>query len=62
MIDIKDLDSFEVDRTKSVLKSVVVWGHKGSVISPLFYIQKPKHLTEEEFNYIMDKVEINIVK
>ena len=59
--------SFSFDRNKSRLfgiKSGIIWGYfkdKNSV-SPILYISKPKHISQEEFDELLDSIEINFVK
>ena len=51
---------FYIDRTKSIRKSVIIYKVQGSVHSPIMYISKPKWRTDEEFNDILDRMEIMI--
>ena len=49
-----------IDKSKSFRKSVILFQMKGNVASPLLYINKPKHINEEEFNKILDRIQIYI--
>lgn len=60
-----DIKAFEFDKNKDHkygLKSAIIWGYAKSVnsCSPLLYISKPKALTEEEFNDLLDRLNIYI--
>ena len=59
--------SIEFDRNrKKVLgiKSAVLWAHSkdnnGSY--PLLYISKPKHISQEDYDFMLDRLDINIRK
>jgi len=59
------IKSFEFDRNRSGIrdiKSGIVWGHsKGSgSIFPMLYISKPKHISQEDFEILLDKIDITI--
>lgn len=63
MAILDEIKSFEYDRNKERIfgiKSAIVWGHYKSGSSPLFYITKPKHISQEDFDYILDRLEITI--
>lgn len=51
---------YYIDRSKSVRKSVIIYQIKESVHSPVMYLSKPKWITEDEFNDLMDRMEILI--
>jgi hypothetical protein len=58
---------FEFDRNKNKIfgiKSGIIWGHSRKInsISPLVYISKPKHVSQEEFDEILEKIRISFVK
>lgn len=42
------------------VKSPIIWGHWGSVIAPLAYIQKPKWLDEDDFKKVVEALELNL--
>lgn len=52
--------SYYIDRSKSIRKSVIIYEIKGSVHSPIMYIQKPKWRTEKEFEEYLDRMQIMI--
>lgn len=61
-----EIKSFEFDRNRNKIfgiKSGIVWGHSKNSNSsfPLLYISKPKHITEEQFNKLLDSIEINFI-
>ena len=61
-----EIKSVEFDRNRNKIfgiKSGIVWGHSKDKNSsfPLLYISKPKHITEEQFNELLDSIEINFI-
>jgi len=44
------------------LKSAIIWGHSKYTNSciPLLYISKPKHISQEDFEYLLNNLIINI--
>lgn len=36
------------------VKSPIIWGHKGSIITPLLYLTKPKSVSVEDWNEFLD--------
>lgn len=61
------IESFEFDKNENKIfgiKSAILWGHSKNSNStfPLVYISKPKHVSEEDFKLILDKLDINILK
>jgi len=61
-----EIKSVEFDRNRNKIfgiKSGIVWGHSknSNSIFPLLYISKPKHITEEQFNELLDSIEINFI-
>ncbi len=64
---LESIRSFEFDKNRTKvfgIKSAIVWGHsaKTNSIFPMLYISKPKHITQEDFELILDKLDINILK
>lgn len=51
---------FYIDRSKSIRKSVIIYHINGSVHSPVVYLSKPKWITDEEFNDLLDRMQIMI--
>ena len=51
---------FYIDRSKSIRKSIIIYQIKGSVHSPVVYLSKPKWITDEEFNDLLDRMQIMI--
>ena len=61
-----EIKSVEFDRNRNKIfgiKSGIVWGHSknSNSIFPLLYISKPKHITEEQFNELLDSIDINFI-
>ena len=59
--------SFEYDKNRNKIfgiKSAIVWGYskEGSTTFPLFYISKPKSVSQEDFELLLDKIDIIIRK
>lgn len=59
--------SFEYDKNRNKIfgiKSGIVWGHSNETNStfPLFYISKPKSVSQEDFELLLDKIDITIRK
>ena len=63
----KDLKSFEFSTNKEHafgVKSGIVWGNsnKSNCVYPLLYISKPKGISEEDYNELLDSLEIAFIK
>jgi|ADurb_H2B_03_Slu_FD_contig_41_1265980_length_846_multi_2_in_0_out_0_1 hypothetical protein len=61
------IKSIYFDKNKSKIfgiKSAIIWGNSKNDNStfPLLYISKPKHLSEDEFEILLDKIDIRIKK
>jgi len=60
------LKSFEYDKNRNGIfgiKSGIVWGKfSNQGTSPILYISKPKHVSQEDFELLLDKIEIIIRK
>lgn len=54
--------SFSRDGFKPHVKSPIIWGHKGSVITPLMYLKKPKSVSDEDWNELLDHFEWSVKK
>jgi hypothetical protein len=59
--------SFEFDKNRNKvfgIKSAIVWGHSNETNStfPLFYISKPRSVSQEDFDLMLDKIDIIIRK
>ena len=62
----KTIRAIELDTNKKRnfgLKSAVLWGHSNNSNScaPLLYISKPKHISQEDFDYMVSKIDIKFV-
>jgi len=57
------IESFEYDKNREWYfgrKSAIVWGRFMNEQFPLFYITKPKNISEDDFNEILDCLDITI--
>ena len=62
---IKKLKGTELDRNtthKYGLKSGILWGHlkEENSCMPLLYISKPRSISQEDFEYILDRLQISL--
>jgi len=64
---LEKIKSIEYDRNQNHvfgIKSGILWGHakdrNGSF--PLLYISKPRSISQEDFEEILNKLDINILK
>lgn len=52
----------ELDKNKNKIfriKSAILWGHSDNNTSyPIAYLKKPKYMTDEQFEHILDKLKI----
>jgi hypothetical protein len=56
--------SFEFDRNRNRIfgiKSGIVWGHSKDTngIFPLLYVSKPKHISQEDYELMLDSLELS---
>lgn len=65
----KSLITYSIDKTKKFAKSIIIWGeirHEKDIgpityrMEPLIYLQKPKWLSEESFEKIVSRIELNL--
>ena len=61
------LRSFSFDKNEKHIfgiKSGIIWGHsnKANASSPLLYISKPKAISQEEFEELLDCIDIQFIK
>ena len=59
--------SFEFDRNRTKIfgiKSAIVWAHskEKSFMFPLLYISKPKNISQEDYEAVLDKLQISILR
>jgi hypothetical protein len=57
--------SFEFDKNRKAIfgiKSGIVWGHSNKINGsfPMLYISKPKGINQEDFELLLDKLDISI--
>jgi len=59
------LKSFEFDKNKNKiygLKSAIIWGNDERGTSPILYISKPKHVSLEDYNELLNSIDIQFLK
>jgi len=56
------LVTYFLDKTKEFRKSIVLFKQVGNVCSPVMYISKPKHVSQEEFDELFNKIQITVKK
>ena len=61
------IKSFEYDKNRDAkfgLKSAIIWGHsnKSNSCFPMLYISKPKGISQTDFELLLEKLEITILK
>lgn len=62
---LENVESIDLDYNKNKLfgiKSAIVWGHdkNANITFPLFYIKKPKNISDQDFTTILENLEISI--
>jgi len=62
-----EIRAFEFDHNKNHIfgiKSAIVWGHSAHSNScfPILYLRKPKGITQEQYEELIDAIEIQFVK
>ena len=62
-----NLRSLEFDRNRKQIfgvKSGIVWGHsnKTNGMYPILYISKPKNISQEDYEKLLDCIEIQFIK
>lgn len=58
------IKSFEFDKNENKIfgiKSAIIWGHSNRTngIFPLLYLRKPKHISEEEYQELINSIDIH---
>jgi hypothetical protein len=61
------IKSFEFDKNRNKIfgiKSGIVWGHSNESNSmfPILYISKPRNISKEDFELLLNKIDIKIRK
>jgi hypothetical protein len=59
--------SFEFDKNRNKIfgiKSAIVWGHSNETngMFPLLYISKPRNISQEDFELLIDNIQISLTK
>jgi hypothetical protein len=67
MTILEKIRSFEFDKNRTRIfgiKSAIVWGHSKDTNGsfPMLYISKPKNISQEDFEILLDKIDIEIRK
>lgn len=62
---LESIRSFEFDKNRKKIfgiKSGIVWGHSNKTNSsfPMLYISKPKNISQEDFELLLEKLDISI--
>jgi len=62
-----DISSFEFDKNRKQLfgiKSGIVWGHSKNTngIFPMLYISKPQYISQEDFELLLNSIDINFLQ
>lgn len=62
---LESIRSYEYDKNKTKvfgIKSAIIWGHSKSSNSsfPMLYISKPKNISQEDFDLLLDSIDITI--
>lgn len=61
------IKSFEYDKNRCHIlgiKSAVIWGHlkDSNSLFPLLYISKPRNISQEDYELLLNKIDISIRK
>jgi hypothetical protein len=61
------IKSFEFDKNRNKIfgiKSGIVWGHsnENNSMFPILYISKPRNISKEDFELLLNKIDITIRK
>jgi hypothetical protein len=51
---------YYIDKSKTIRKSIIIYRDMGSVHSPIMYLQKPKWVSQEEFDAFVDNMTIAV--
>jgi hypothetical protein len=62
---LESIRSYEYDKNKTKvfgIKSAIIWGHskKSNSSFPMLYISKPKNISQEDFELLLDSIDITI--
>jgi hypothetical protein len=62
---LESIRSFEFDKNRNKIfgiKSGIVWGYSNKTNGsfPMLYISKPKSISQEDFELLLEKIDINI--
>jgi len=64
---LESIKSFSYDKNRSAMfgiKSAIVWGNSNETngIFPMLYISKPKHISQSDYELLLNKLDISIRK
>jgi hypothetical protein len=64
MMKVSEIEEIQYSRNgfKPHVKSPIIWGRKGGMISPLCYLTKPKSVTVEDWYEFLDAFRFEIMK
>jgi hypothetical protein len=51
---------YVLDRTRSLRKSVILWKGVNNEFTPVMYMTRPKNVSKQEFEELMDRMRISI--
>ena len=58
------IDSYSISKKgiRGVVKGAAIWGHVGTTVFPLVYLRKPKHLSDSDWQEVLDGVRLELKK
>jgi len=62
---IDDIKSFSFDANRKEMfgiKSGIVWGNKDSSTFPMLYISKPKWVSQDDYEILLESIDINFIR
>lgn len=67
MTILNEIRAIEYDKNRKKMfgiKSAIIWGHsrKSNSMFPLLYISKPKNISQEDYELLLNKLQINILR
>ena len=58
-----DIDSYSIcSPVKGITKQYAIWGNKGSSTFPLVYLQRPKHISDNDWQLVINHLSLDIPK
>lgn len=62
---LNNIESVEYDKNRDKkfnLKSGIIWGHMSNKCFPLLYLTKPKSVSQKDFEIILNKLQIKMLR